>query len=119
MLDFAGADAKRQRAERPVRGRVTIAADHRHAGLRQPEFRADHVHDALMTAMNSVAGYAEIAAILFKLRQLIGGDCIDACHGAVASAGGMARGRGPLVAPPPPAFPRATARRPSATPAPP
>ena len=48
VLHFAGADAERQRAERAVRGRVAVAADHRHAGLRESQFRADHVHDALL-----------------------------------------------------------------------
>jgi hypothetical protein len=32
VLDLAGADAVRQRAERAVRGGVRVAADHRHAG---------------------------------------------------------------------------------------
>ncbi len=36
VLHFAGADAERQRAERAVRGGVAVAADHGHAGLRQP-----------------------------------------------------------------------------------
>ena len=47
VLHFAGADAEGQRAERAVRGGVAVAADHRHAGLREAQFRADHVHDAL------------------------------------------------------------------------
>ena len=38
VLDFAGADAERQRAECAVRGGVAIAADHGHAGLRQAQF---------------------------------------------------------------------------------
>ena len=46
MLHFAGADAKRQRAERAVRGRVAVAADDGHARLRQTQFRADDVDDA-------------------------------------------------------------------------
>ena len=47
VLDLAGADAERQRAERAVRGGVRIAADDRHAGQRRALLRADHVHDAL------------------------------------------------------------------------
>ena len=48
VLDFAGADAEGQRAERAVRGRVAVAADDRHARLRQPKFRPDDVDDALV-----------------------------------------------------------------------
>ena len=48
VLHFAGADAEGQRAERAVRGRVAVAADHGHAGLRESQFRPDHVHDALL-----------------------------------------------------------------------
>ena len=36
VLHFAGADAEGQRAERAVRRRVAVAADHGHAGLREP-----------------------------------------------------------------------------------
>ena len=55
MLHFAGADAERQRAERAVRGRVAIAADHRHARLRESQLRSDHVHDALLLAVKAEA----------------------------------------------------------------
>ena len=48
VLDLAGADAERQGAEGAVRGGVRVAADHRHAGLGQPQLRADDVHDALL-----------------------------------------------------------------------
>ena len=48
VLHFAGADAERQRAERAVRGGVAVAADHRHAGLREALLRSDDVHDALL-----------------------------------------------------------------------
>ena len=47
MLDLAGADAERQRAEGAVRAGVRVAADHRHARQRGALLRADHVHDAL------------------------------------------------------------------------
>ena len=47
VLDFAGADAVRQRAKRAVRGGVRVAADHRHARQRGAVFGADHMHDAL------------------------------------------------------------------------
>ena len=47
VLDLAGADAERQRAERAVRGRVAVAAHDRHARLREALLGPDHVHDAL------------------------------------------------------------------------
>ena len=50
VLHLAGADAERQRAERAVGGGVRVAADDDHAGLGEPELRADHVHDALLRA---------------------------------------------------------------------
>src|SRR5262249_52671608 len=63
VLDFAGADAERQRAERAVCRGVAIATDHRHAGLRESEFGADHVHDALAIAMHAEAADAEVLAV--------------------------------------------------------
>ena len=46
MLDLARANPERERAERPVGGRVRVAADERDARDRQPLLRADDVHDA-------------------------------------------------------------------------
>ena len=48
VLDFAGADAEGQRAERAVRGGVAVAADDRHARLRVAQLGADDVDDALL-----------------------------------------------------------------------
>ena len=47
VLDFAGADAERERTERAVSRGVAIAADDRHAGLRVALLGADDVDDAL------------------------------------------------------------------------
>ena len=55
VLDLAGADAERERAERAVRGGVRVAADDRHAGLRDAELGADHVDDALAAVAEAVA----------------------------------------------------------------
>ena len=77
VLHFAGADAEGQRAERAVRGGVAVAADHGHAGLRESQFRADHVDDALPVAVHAQAADAELAAVGFQLRELLGGDLID------------------------------------------
>ena len=65
VLDFAGADAECQRAERPVGGGMAIAADHRHAGLGETKLRADHVDDALALAMHAFQGDAELFAVDF------------------------------------------------------
>ena len=50
VLDLAAADAEGQRAERAVRRSVAVAADDGQAGLRDSEFGADDVHDALVAA---------------------------------------------------------------------
>ena len=47
MLDLRRADAKRQRAEGAMRRGVAVAADDRHAGLRDALLGSDNVHDAL------------------------------------------------------------------------
>ena len=63
VFDFAGADAERQRTERSVRRRVAVAAYDGHAGLRVPQFRTDHVHDALADIVQVVQLDAEFPAI--------------------------------------------------------
>jgi hypothetical protein len=47
MFAVARADAKSERAHRPDRAGVTVAADESHAGQRDAEFRRDDVHDSL------------------------------------------------------------------------
>ena len=47
MLDFAGANAVRQRAKRAVGRRVRVTAHHRHAGQRCAIFRTHDVDNAL------------------------------------------------------------------------
>ncbi len=76
MLDFARADAERQRAEGAVRGRVAVAADDRHARLRQPQFRPDDVDDALVAVVEIVKADAEILAILPQSIDLLPGDFV-------------------------------------------
>ena len=77
VLDFAGADAERERAESAMRRGVAVAADYRHAGLREAAFRSDDVNDALLLAMEAVAGNAELFAVRFELRHLRRRDLID------------------------------------------
>ena len=71
VLDLGGADAERERAERAVRRRVRVAADDRHARLRQPELRADHVHDALAPAAGRVERDAELVAVPLERLELL------------------------------------------------
>ena len=47
MLDFRGADAEGESAERAVRGSMAVPADHRDARPGQAQFRPDHVDDPL------------------------------------------------------------------------
>src|SRR5260370_10020034 len=63
MLDFAGADAEGQRTESAVRGSVAIAADDGETGLRDAEFRADDVHDALIAAEHVEEAHTVLLAI--------------------------------------------------------
>ena len=63
VLDLAGADAEGQRAERAVGAGVGVAADDGHAGLGQPELRADDVDDALVDVAERVQPDAELLGV--------------------------------------------------------
>ena len=63
VLNFRGADPKRQRAHRAVRGRVGVAAHDRHARQREPLFRADDMDDALAGIRHGNVGHAKIRDI--------------------------------------------------------
>ena len=76
VLDLAGADAEGQRPERPVRGRVAVAADDRHARLGQAQLRPDHVDDALVLVVQVVEADAELR-----------GSCRGACRSAAWRSG--------------------------------
>ena len=62
--------------KRSVRRRVAIAANHRHARLRQSQLRPDHMHDALLVAAQRITVDAEVLAILDQLLHLRGRDLI-------------------------------------------
>ena len=64
MLDFRGADAVRQRAERAVRGGVAVAADDGGAGQGKALLRADDVDDALALVELVVIFDAEFPGVL-------------------------------------------------------
>ena len=66
----------RERAERAVRGRVAVAADDRHPGLRDAELRADHVDDALAAAAGRVERDAELLAVAAQRLELLLGELV-------------------------------------------
>ena len=70
VLDLRGADAERERAERAVGGRVAVAADDRHPGLRHAELGADHVDDPLAPAPGREERDAELLAVPPQRLQL-------------------------------------------------
>ena len=71
VLDLGRADAEGERAERAVRGRVAVAADDGHAGLRQPLLRADDVDDALAHVAHAEERNAELFAVLAQHLDLL------------------------------------------------
>ena len=77
LLDFARPNANRQRAECAVRRRVAITTHDGHAGLRQPQFRADDVHDALMLAREAIACDPELPAVVLERIDLGLHDAVD------------------------------------------
>jgi len=83
VLDFAGADAEGERAERAVRGGVAVSADNGLARLCDAEFRADDVHDALIFAVHVEQADASFAAILFEGFKLQLGVLVEDGEGAV------------------------------------
>src|SRR5207302_1434455 len=93
VLDFAGANAERQRAEGTVRGGVAVAANNGLAGLRDAQFRADDVNDALILAVHVKQADAGFAAILLKGVELELGVVIEDGQGAVGSGDGMVHHR--------------------------
>jgi hypothetical protein len=76
VLDLAGTDTERQRAERTVRRRVAVAAHDRHPRLREPLLGSDHVHDPLAGIAHRVAADAELFAVTRQRLDLLGRDRI-------------------------------------------
>jgi len=92
LFHFAGADAESQRAKRAVRCRMAIAADYRHAGLRESEFGSDYVYDALPVRMDAEAAYAELGTVGFELFELLTRNRIDDRQRAVRGRNAVIRG---------------------------
>jgi len=67
MGHFRGADAERKRAEGAMGRGVAIAANDQQARQRQPQFRADHMHDALAAVVEPEQGDVLIGGVLVQL----------------------------------------------------
>ena len=76
VLDLGGADAERQRAERAVRGGVAVAADDRHARLRDAELGTDDVDDALLVGPKRVDRHAELRAVGLERLDLLAAELV-------------------------------------------
>ncbi len=63
MLDLAGADAERERAERAVGRGVAVAADDRDARHGQAQLGTDDVDDALLDVAQRMEPNAELGAV--------------------------------------------------------
>ena len=89
VLDLAGADAVRQRAERAVGGGVRVAADHGHAGQGGALLGPDHVDDALALGQErKVGGRAELADVPVQRDDLLLADRVGDAVVAALPAGG-------------------------------
>ncbi len=79
VLDLGGADAEGERTQGAMRRGMAVAANDRHARLREPLFRADDVDDALVDAIDREIGDAKIADILLERVDLqLGFRLVDA-----------------------------------------
>ena len=76
VLDLARADAERERAERAVRRGVRVAADDRHAGLRDAQLGPDDVHDALAPVAHPVVRDAELLHVARERVELLARDVV-------------------------------------------
>ena len=89
VLDFAGADAVRQRAECAVGAGVAVAANHGHARQRGAVFGADDVHDALALAQEGKVGRRAAGAhVGVQRHDLLAADGVFNAGQALFPAGG-------------------------------
>ena len=85
MFDFAGADAKGQRANPAVAGGVRVAANNGCAGQREALFRPDNMHNSLSSGRGIDVTDAECGCIGFKSLKLLrahrisDGNALTAC----------------------------------------
>ena len=85
MLDLTGADAMRQRAERPVRRGVAVATNDGHARQGRTLFRSHHMDDALTLVVHLELRDAQPITVLVQGVDLEFGDRIG---DALAAVGG-------------------------------
>src|SRR5260370_14317617 len=85
MLDFAGADTKRERAKGRMRAGVTVAADDSHPRARQAQLGPDYMDDALFDRVDVKERHAEVATVLPQALDLPGGDWIGDRHRSIRS----------------------------------
>src|SRR5205814_5900827 len=76
VLDLARTDAPGERTDSAVRRGVAVAADDRHARLRETKLRRDDVHDALVRIAGRVAADGELARVARHRLDLAGGDVL-------------------------------------------
>src|SRR6185312_14846104 len=100
MLYLAGADAESESAKSTVRSGVTVAANHRHAWLRQALLGPNDVYDALLLAVRSKQFDPEIAAVLFQLIDLRGCNLVDDGKRTVVGGDAVVGGGNRQVRPP-------------------
>src|SRR5579863_2021922 len=93
MLHLAGADTERERAKSSVSRGMAVTADDCHARLRKTLFGPYDVHDALVRAVRTVKGNAEIAAVLFELIDLRGGNLVQDRQTAIVGGDAVISGR--------------------------
>jgi hypothetical protein len=89
-------------------GCVAIAANDRHARLRQAQLRSDNVNDSLLLAAGTVEGNAEITTVPFELRDLSFRNFVNDWQRAIMSRDAVIGGAHRQVRPPylKPAFPQ-------------
>ena len=75
-LDLARPDAEGERPEGAVSGGVRVAADDRHARLRQAQLRPDDVDDPLAGRALAVERDPELLAVQLDLAQLVAGQLV-------------------------------------------
>jgi hypothetical protein len=92
-LDFGRPDPECQRPECPVRARVGVATDDRHARLGQAQLRPDDVDDALARVADAVERNAELAAVRVELLDLGGRQRIQEGQATRGRWDGMVSGR--------------------------
>src|SRR5260370_20674268 len=98
MLDFTGADTKRERAKGPMRAGVTVAADDSHPRARQAQLGPDYMDDALFDRVDVKERHAEVATVLPQDLDLPGGDWIGDRHRSIRSGHVViSRGSGEVV----------------------